>query len=125
MSHFTTFRAIATGCGGAAAFNAAFGVSCRLALVPATPLQTPSPQPWSLARGLAARRSPRPSGCPSAPGRIVPGRSVAAAVASQPRRARHVTLPTVVIVGRRDSLDGTPATTTAQNTAANPITLRQ
>jgi hypothetical protein len=38
--------------------------------------------------------------------------------------ARHVTLPKVVIVGRRDSLHGTPATTTAQNTAANPITLR-
>ena len=53
---------------------------------------------------------------------IVPGRPVeAAAVAS----AQHITLPRVVIVGRRDSLEGTPVTTTAQNTAANPITLRQ
>lgn len=51
---------------------------------------------------------------------VLPGRSVEAASA-----ARHVTLPTVVIVGRRDALEGTPATTTAQNTAANPITLRQ
>ena len=55
---------------------------------------------------------------------LVPGPSVDTAVAGAPA-ARHVTLPTVVIVGRRDSLEGTPVTTTAQNTAANPITLRQ
>jgi hypothetical protein len=56
---------------------------------------------------------------------IVPGRSMEAVAAAGPAAARHVTLPTVVIVGRRDSLEGTPVTTTAQNTAANPITLRQ
>jgi len=56
---------------------------------------------------------------------LVPGRPAAAAVATSPDAARHVILPTVVIVGRRDSLDGTPVTTTAQNAAANPITLRQ
>lgn len=56
---------------------------------------------------------------------IVPGRSMEAVAASAPPAAQHITLPTVVIVGRRDSLEGTPVTTTAQNTAANPITLRQ
>ena len=45
--------------------------------------------------------------------------------AAQAANATHVTLPTVVIVGRRDSLDGTPVATTAQNTAANPVTLNQ
>jgi len=55
---------------------------------------------------------------------LVPGRSVDTAVAGA-AAVRHVTLPTVVIVGRRDSPEGTPATTTAQNTAAKPITLRQ
>ena len=35
----------------------------------------------------------------------------------------QVTLPTVVIVGRRE-IEGTPVTTTAQNTAAIPVTLR-
>jgi hypothetical protein len=55
---------------------------------------------------------------------LVPGGTAAAAVATSPAAARHVTLPTVVIVGRRDSPDSTPVTTTAQNTAANPITLR-
>jgi len=55
---------------------------------------------------------------------LVPGRPAAAAVATSSDAARHVTLPTVVIVGRRDSLEGTPVTTTAQNTASNPITLR-
>jgi hypothetical protein len=55
---------------------------------------------------------------------IAPERALQAAAAASPA-ARHVTLPTVVIVGRRDSLEGTPVTTTAQNTAANPITLRQ
>lgn len=54
---------------------------------------------------------------------IVPGRSMEAVAATAPA-AQHITLPTVVVVGRRDSLEGTPATTTAQNTAANPITLR-
>lgn len=51
------------------------------------------------------------------------GTAVASAGAS-PAAARHVTLPTVVVVGKRDTLDGMPAVTTAQNTAANPITLR-
>jgi hypothetical protein len=55
---------------------------------------------------------------------IAPERALQTAAAASPA-ARHVTLPTVVIVGRRDALEGTPATTTAQNTAANPITLRQ
>lgn len=55
---------------------------------------------------------------------LAPGRLAEAAVAASPAAARHVTLPTVVIVGRRDATDGTPVTTTAQNTAANPITLR-
>ncbi|MDP3760448.1 MAG: hypothetical protein Q8R01_08025 [Ramlibacter sp.] len=55
---------------------------------------------------------------------IEPVRPVDTAVAGAPA-ARHVTLPTVVIVGRRDFLEATPVTTTAQNTAANPITLRQ
>lgn len=53
---------------------------------------------------------------------IVPASSAETAAAAG---TRHVTLPTVVIVGRRDSLEATPVTTTAQNTAANPITLRQ
>ena len=56
---------------------------------------------------------------------LVPGQPAVAAVATSPSAARHITLPTVVIVGRRDSTGGTPVTTTAQNTAANPITLRQ
>lgn len=43
---------------------------------------------------------------------------------ASPAATRHVTLPTVVIVGRRDATDGTPVTTTAQNTATNPVTLR-
>jgi hypothetical protein len=47
-----------------------------------------------------------------------------ALVPGRPAATTHVTLPTVVIVGRRDAIDGTPVTTTAQNTAANPITLR-
>lgn len=55
---------------------------------------------------------------------IEPGRVDAAAAAGSPAVARHVTLPTVVVVGRRDGLDIMPVTTTAQNTAANPITLR-
>lgn len=42
-----------------------------------------------------------------------------------PAAATHIVLPRVEIVGRRDSLEGTPVATTAQNTAAIPITLRQ
>jgi hypothetical protein len=38
---------------------------------------------------------------------------------------RYVTLPTVYIVGRSEAPQVTPATTTAQNTASNPITLHQ
>jgi hypothetical protein len=38
---------------------------------------------------------------------------------------RYVTLPTVYIVGRSEAPQVTPATTTAQNTATNPITLHQ
>jgi hypothetical protein len=56
---------------------------------------------------------------------LVPGHPAEAVAAGSPPAVQHVTLPTVVIVGRRDSLDGTPVATTAQNTAANPITLRQ
>lgn len=56
---------------------------------------------------------------------VVPGRSMEAVAATGPAAAQHITLPTVVIVGRRDTLEGTPVATTAQNTAANPITLRQ
>lgn len=56
---------------------------------------------------------------------LLPGGAAEASVAAGPAAARQVTLPTVVIVGRRDSLDATPVVTTAQNTAANPITLRQ
>lgn len=56
---------------------------------------------------------------------IVPDSPVNAAVAGQRAAVTHVTLPTVVIVGRRDILEGTPAVTTAENTAAIPVTLRQ
>jgi len=57
---------------------------------------------------------------------IAPGHSTGAAAAKQPQAVTRVTLPTVYIVGRRGELEGTPvATTTAQNTAANPVTLRQ
>jgi hypothetical protein len=42
------------------------------------------------------------------------------------RSVTHITLPPVTIVGRRDWLEGSPATTTtAQNTAAIPVNLRQ
>jgi hypothetical protein len=42
------------------------------------------------------------------------------------RGVTHVTLPSVVVVGQRNWLDATPAvTTTAQNTAAIPVNLRQ
>ena len=56
---------------------------------------------------------------------FTPERAVLAAAASQPAAATHIVLPKVEIVGRRDSLEGTPVTTTAQNTAAIPVTLRQ
>ena len=56
---------------------------------------------------------------------LVPGRPLDAVAAAGAPAAQHITLPTVVIVGRRDLPDGTPVATTAQNTAANPITLRQ
>jgi transposase len=39
--------------------------------------------------------------------------------------AIHVTLPAVEIVGRRDSLAVVPVATTAQNTAAFPVNLKQ
>jgi hypothetical protein len=55
---------------------------------------------------------------------IAPG-AASRIAAAQAADATHVTLPTVVIVGRRDALDGTPVATTAQNTAANPVTLNQ
>jgi hypothetical protein len=48
---------------------------------------------------------------------------VSPAVASAPMR--YVTLPTVYIVGHAAAPDVTPATTTAQNTATNPVTLHQ
>ncbi|MEZ0308313.1 MAG: hypothetical protein ACAH21_10340 [Ramlibacter sp.] len=54
-----------------------------------------------------------------------PEQRLEVAMAHQARAVTHVTLPTVVIVGRRDSLDGTPVMTTAQNTSAIPVTLKQ
>lgn len=48
----------------------------------------------------------------------------ASTVAANAPGTQHVTLPTVVIVGQRDSMEFTPVTTTAQNTAAIPVTLR-
>jgi hypothetical protein len=56
---------------------------------------------------------------------LTPERAVLAAAANRPAAATHVTLPRVEIVGRRDDLEGTPVTTTAQNTAAIPVTLKQ
>jgi hypothetical protein len=57
---------------------------------------------------------------------FAPDRSTEApSAASQPRSVTHVTLPPVVIVGRRDSLEGTPVATTAENTAAIPVTLKR
>jgi len=55
---------------------------------------------------------------------IAPGQITLARV-SQPPAATHIVLPRVEIVGRRDTLEGTPVATTAQNTAAIPVTLRQ
>lgn len=52
---------------------------------------------------------------------VVPAASAEMVAAQAPVQ---VTLPTVVIVGRRE-IEGTPVTTTAQNTAAIPVTLRQ
>ena len=56
---------------------------------------------------------------------IVPQQAVKTAAAAQPEAVHHISLPTVHIVGRRDSLESTPVTTTAQNTAANRVTLNQ
>ena len=50
---------------------------------------------------------------------------IQAAQASQAEAVQRITLPTVVIVGRRDSLEATPVTTTAQNTMAFQVNLRQ
>ena len=54
-----------------------------------------------------------------------PEKRLEVAVAHQARTVQHVTLPTVVIVGRRDTLEGTPVVTTAENTSAIPVTLKQ
>ena len=56
---------------------------------------------------------------------LTPERAEMAVAARQPAGVTHIVLPKVEIIGRRDSLEGTPATTTAQNTAAIPVTLRQ
>ena len=56
---------------------------------------------------------------------IAPQQAMETAAAVQPQTVKRVTLPTVHIVGRRDTLEGTPATTTAQNTAANTVTISQ
>jgi hypothetical protein len=56
---------------------------------------------------------------------IAPQQAVQSANAAPARAVTHVTLPTVHIVGRRDSLEGTPVTTTAQNTSVNTVTLSQ
>lgn len=54
------------------------------------------------------------------------GTSLAAHAAAAPAPAmRYVTLPTVYIVGHAQAPQVTPATTTAQNTASNPVTLAQ
>ena len=52
---------------------------------------------------------------------VTPAASAEPVVAQVPMQ---VTLPTVVIVGRRD-LEATPLTTTAENTGSIPVTLRQ
>jgi hypothetical protein len=54
---------------------------------------------------------------------VAPSSGTAQAMASGP--ATRITLPTVVIVGRRNSLEPTPVATTAQNTAGFPVNLRQ
>jgi len=52
--------------------------------------------------------------------------SARAATAPAPAPAmRYVTLPTVYVVGHAEAPQMTPATTTAQNTATNPVTLAQ
>jgi hypothetical protein len=56
---------------------------------------------------------------------IAPQQVIQSASAAPARTVTHVTLPTVHIVGRRDTLEGTPVTTTAQNTSANTVTLSQ
>jgi hypothetical protein len=49
----------------------------------------------------------------------------AAAAPAATTSMRYVTLPTVYIVGHAEAPQMTPATTTAQNTATNPVTLAQ
>ena len=56
---------------------------------------------------------------------MAPDRPAGAVAATQPAGVTHIVLPKVEIVGRRDSLEGPPVTTTAQNTAAIPVTLNQ
>jgi hypothetical protein len=56
---------------------------------------------------------------------IAPQQALETAAAAQAQAVKRVTLPTVHIVGRRDTLEGTPVTTTAQNTAANTVTISQ
>ena len=60
-----------------------------------------------------------------APFVIAPDGAPHGAVASHRPALTTVTLPAVVIVARRDSRKGAPVTTTAQNTAAIPVTLKQ
>jgi hypothetical protein len=53
---------------------------------------------------------------------------IAAHAAAAPATAtamRYVTLPTVYVVGHAEAPRMTPTTTTAQNTATNPVTLSQ
>jgi hypothetical protein len=50
---------------------------------------------------------------------------VSPAIAAAATPMRYVTLPTVYIVGHAEAPAVTPVTTTAQNTATNPVTLHQ
>jgi hypothetical protein len=56
---------------------------------------------------------------------IPQGNAIPAAQAAEPASVVYVTLPRVEIVGHRDTWASTPATTTAQNTAAFPVNLHQ
>ena len=56
---------------------------------------------------------------------IAPDSALDSAVASHSPAMTPISLPAVVIIGRRDSREGAPVTTTAQNTAAIPVTLKQ
>jgi hypothetical protein len=51
--------------------------------------------------------------------------SASRAAAAPAATMRYVTLATVYIVGHTETPQMTPATTTAQNTATNPVTLAQ